>query len=134
MFKAALDYFAAYRKQRIKALNNVEGQTWFTDGVKDLPELIEDKFGTDEENAALTALYTAEDADIVMMQAAHLKLDLLTGFRHDLRGQFAIGEDHEPKTAVDFDRHAVLETRTAWRRLELLDQAVQVKAKGAKAV
>lgn len=134
MFNAAIKYLENYRKRRVKSFKNEERQRWFTDDISSMSELFTDKFGSDEESAKLSSFYSQKTIDLAKLQGAQLKLDMLTGFRHDLRGQFVIGTEHTPRTALDFDRHAINEAAGARRRLDVLDQATKIKEAGAKQV
>lgn len=134
MFTDAIKYLDNYRKRRIKSFKNEERQRWFTDDVDSISALFKDKFGSDEESAKLSSFYSQKTIDLLKLQGAELKLNLLTGFRHDLRGQFAIGSEHTPRTALDFDRHAASEAKGAQRRLEVLEQATKIKEAGANQV
>jgi hypothetical protein len=132
MFAQAIKYLKEYRTSRAKSLRNQERMRWSTAPLATLKELMEDKFGSKDENSAWEALDATKKADHLKLQAVRLKIAFLAGCRHDLRNQFAIGDAHEPKTALDFDRHAVNETMAAQYRLDLLEKAITTKEAGAK--
>lgn len=134
MFEAAIDFMTQYRGRRAKALRNEERARWFSADVTSMKALMEDKFGSDTENTEWDALQSTGNADFLKLQAIRLKIAFLAGFRHDLRNQFAIGKDHEPKSPLDFDRHAVNDTIAAKYQLELLRYAITTKAQGAKTI
>ena len=130
MFDAAIAYFDNYRKRRFKALGNEEAQRWFTDDVDSLGALFSDPFAATEENTALAKLFAEKKVDALKLQAAQLKLDVVAGLRHDLRVQFAVGAASQPRTASDYDRHAVCEHAAARRRFDYLKQILGIKANG----
>ena len=61
-------------------------------------------------------------------QAVRIKIAFLAGCRHDIRGQFAVGADHDSKTACDFDRHAFMDANHARRNTNQLAIMVAGKA------
>lgn len=124
MFKEALDYLKAYRDRRIKALNNEEPQRWFTAEATDMAQLMDTTFSATDENSEWEQ-QTKGAVDNIQMQGIRVKIAVLSGLRHDLRAQFAVGAGHDVKGPCDFDRHAVSELRFANFRGEVLDRAVQ---------
>lgn len=133
MFTKALEFLKTYRTKREEALDNKSKQRWFTSDLGTLSELFTDTFDSKEENAAWTEAYE-DGGDVMKTVAARLKVDMLAGFRHDLRAQFAVGDAHTVKTPIDFDRHAVGELRAATFRLELLKMGVEAREGGVTAI
>lgn len=134
MFDDAIAYMAEYRTRRAAALCNEEPQQWFTDGVSTIGELFTDPFDPEAENRALAKIYTQPRIDALTLQAAQLKLDAVAGLRHDLRVQFAVGTEHAARTALDYDRHGVLDHVTCRWRFSRLKQLLAIKSKGGKSV
>lgn len=133
MFTKALEFMKTYRTKREEALDNKSKQRWFTSDLGKLSELFTDTFDSKEENAAWSKAYE-DGSDVMKTMAVRLKVHMLAGFRHDLRAQFAVGDAHNVKTAIDFDRHAVGELRAAAYRLELLKMGVEVKEGGVTTI
>jgi len=123
MFKEAIDYLKAYRERRIKALNNEEPQRWFTADTTNMADLINDVFSATDENSEWER-QTKDAIDNIATQGVRVKIAVLSGLRHDLRAQFAVGPAHDVKGPADFDRHAISELRFANFRDEVLDHAV----------
>jgi hypothetical protein len=108
---------------------------WFTSEKSSLADLIGKTFSSDQENADWEALMAGEEApDNLKVQAARLKINLIAGYRHDLRSQFAVGTEHECRSALDFDRHAINEAAASRMRLDILEQTITVKERGIRTI
>jgi hypothetical protein len=84
---------------------------------------MQDTFGSDTENTDWDTRKTGNQSH-ASVQKARLKIAFLAGCRHDLRNQFAVARLHEPKTIIDFDRHAFSDTIACDYRLAMLEQGV----------
>lgn len=131
MFDAAITYIRKYRQQREEALVNKKRQRWFTGDTTDLAKLLGDTFGSETENSDWESLTATPTGDFKRLQAVRLKIAFLSGWRHDLRSQFAVGKEHDSKTVLDFDRHAINDIRAAQYRLDILEKAIKIKDAGA---
>jgi hypothetical protein len=125
-FTAAINWFKTYRKHRRKALRNLAVMQWSTANVATYTALMQDTFGSDAENTEWDTLKT-NNGTHASIQKARLKVAFLAGCRHDLRNQFAVARLHEPKTIIDFDRHAFSDTIACDYRLAMLAQSVATK-------
>jgi hypothetical protein len=133
-FSSAIAYFKDYRQAREDALDNTKRARWFTSETDSLDNLIDDEFDSRTENSDWESLYDTAGTGHLQMQSVRMKIAFIVGCRHDLREQFAIGENNEPKTILDFDRHAVNEVRAAQYRLDILEQAVATQALGVTTI
>ena len=122
-FKDAIRWFEYYRQNRRKALRNLAVMQWSTSNVATYTELMQDTFGSDAENTKWDTLKTSNQPH-TSIRKARLKIAFLAGCRHDLRNQFAVARLHEPKTIIDFDRHAFSDTIACDYRLAMLEQGV----------
>ena len=132
MFTDAIDYLNTYRTQRLDGLKNVKRQRWFTSEVDTLDELVT-TFESTDEDAEWEALEHqgapgTPGYDLRHYQAVRIKIAFLTGMRHDVRGQFAVGVDDDPKTNCDFDRHAFSDVNGAKYKTDHLAVVVNGKA------
>ena len=132
MFTDALDYLKQYREQRRQALTNKIPMPWFTTPADDLDQLITvGTFGSLGENSEWENLNQQSKIDSAKMQAVRIKIAFLAGCRHDLRGQFTVTANNDPKTACDFDRQAVSDLAGANYMTENLRLVVAAKSQGA---
>ena len=102
-WEAAMDYMNEYRKKRGPALNNEEPLRWFTAEVDSLSQLIDDKFGRDEENSKWEKEYDKK-GKILKLQANALKVSMMSGMCRDLRTMYAASENNRGRSSVDHDR------------------------------
>ena len=132
MFSAAITFMTDYRIHRAQSHLNLVAQSWFSEsGEATTMDEVMAVFDSDTENAAWSKLAVTQNADFMKLQAVRTQIAFLAGCRHDLRNQYAIGMDNEPKTPLDFVRHACNETLAAQYQTSMLQQIVQAKAQGA---
>ena len=89
-----------------------------------MADLMNDVFSAADENSEWER-QTKDAIDNIATQGVRVKIAVLSGLRHDLRAQFAVGPAHDVKGPADFDRHAISELRFANFRDEVLDHAVK---------
>lgn len=107
MFQGVVKYLEDYRKHRVLALSNLERGRWFSYGADSMKDLVDSTFESEGENAKLAALMKSKTpVPFPRLQSARIKIAFIAGFRHDMRVQFAVGEDNEEKTAIDLMRHS----------------------------
>ena len=110
MFAAAIAYVQNYFGKRAESLQNKARRRWFVTDAGDLKALTLTTFSADSENAEWLA-GPEKGTDPLAMLALRVRIAVLSGMRHDLRSQFSVGADCNPKTACDFDRHGIGDAR-----------------------
>ena len=132
-FKDAIALMTDYRDARAQSHVNSVAQTWFSesDSSNDSMDDVLSVFDSDAENAAWSSL-VAGKADYLKLQAVRMQIAFLAGCRRDLRNQYSVAEDNDPKTPLDFIRHARNEVLAANYQTAVINRVVELKAKGAK--
>jgi hypothetical protein len=106
MFEGVVEYLKLYRQRRANALENNEQQQWFTSESDTMRQLVDETFGSEDENAKLEQLMRSKTpVAFERLESARIKIAFIAGFRHDIRAQFAVGDMNEEKTQIDFMRH-----------------------------
>ena len=128
-FPDSIQYLQDYRTARLEALRNLKPAKWFTAPAAGLTEMMQN-FTAKDENSAWEEMQTG-NIDVLKQQAVRVKIAFLASLRHDLRGQYAVTQDNDPKTGNDFDRHAYADTNGARYDTNYLALVVAGKAQGA---
>ena len=120
MFDDAIDYLVQYRTDHLDGLRNVKPMRWFTSPSDTLAD-VTGTFESDNEDDDWEKMDQSKDpVDLLAYQAVRMQVGFMAGIRHDLRGQFSVGVNADPKTGCDFDRHAFGDTLGArWNTNQL---------------
>ena len=131
--KKALTFLKDYRLARSKALNNEERMKWFTEPLEKLDDLFDDEkgiFSTKESNDAWETLKNTKTADTLKLRELQTEVAFLAGCYRDLRMLFAVGENNEPRTELDYDRFEYMRVAFNQHKMELLQKILTSQKKG----
>lgn len=122
-YSEAMKAAKAHRDGKIASLLGERAQSWFLSAWDSVASML-NAFGSDEENKAVSGLYTGGAAEERMQ--AHAKLDYVCGLRREVRKQYVSGADGIYTDVTPF-RHGVMSAHGANLFDNMLDQLVTRK-------
>ena len=130
MFDTVVKYFSDYWKQRAKSFANEEKRKWFAYESDSMEDLIDKKFDSSAESDELETISKGDGKeDFAKLQAIRIKIAIIAGLRHDIRAQFAVGENNADRNDIDLMRHAA--SRCAFLSQKFSEAATYINGKAS---